>query len=150
MSRRSSLTTLLAAGGAAVALALSAVPAQAAPYSGGNYGAYGMEGQYPTVSSCAGTFQQVGATRYAEGMALKYFYSSRCGSFARIENSRANCAAVLERSNSGAGRADGWVSETVDPGINYAYSKIGSNLNGRVSRALLTCDGHVWAQTAWY
>ncbi|MGW2175780.1 hypothetical protein ACWC1C_35160 [Streptomyces sp. NPDC001705] len=150
MSRRSSLTTLLAAGGAAAALALSAVPAQAAPYSGGNYGAYGMEGQYPTVSSCAGTFQQVGATRYAEGMALKYFYSSRCGSFARIENSRANCAAVLERSNSGAGRADGWVSETVDPGINYAYSKIGNNLNGRVSRALLTCDGHVWAQTAWY
>ncbi|MFG2683251.1 hypothetical protein [Streptomyces sp. NPDC048392] len=44
MSRRS-LTTLLAAGGAAAVLALSTVPARAAPYSGGNYGAYGMEGQ---------------------------------------------------------------------------------------------------------
>ncbi|WP_399881305.1 hypothetical protein ACGH7X_03025 [Streptomyces sp. BBFR51] len=149
MSRRS-LTTLLAAAGAAAALTLSAVPAQAAPHSGGNYGAYAMEGQYPTVGGCAGTFHQVGATRYAEGMALKYFYSDTCGSFARIENSRSNCAAVLERSNSGAGRADGWVSETVDAGIDYAYTKIGGNLHGRVSRALLTCDGHVWTQTGWY
>lgn len=150
MSRRRSLTTLLAAGGAAAVMALASVPAQAAPHSGGNYGAYGMEGQYPTVSSCSGTFRQVGATRYAEGMALKYFYSGKCGSFARIENSRPNCAAVLERSDSGAHRADGWVSETVDSGITYAYTQIGNNLNGRVSRALLTCDGHVWAQTGWY
>ncbi|WP_406497526.1 hypothetical protein OHB06_45555 [Streptomyces sp. NBC_01604] len=149
MSRRS-FTTLLATSGAAAVLALTPVSAQAAPFQGGNYGAYGMEGQYPTISSCSGTFGQVGATRYAEGMALKYFYSSKCGSFARIENSRANCAAVLERSDSGAGRADGWVSETVDPGITYAYTKIGNNLNGRVSRALLACDGHVLAQTGWY
>ena len=90
-----------------------------------------MEGQYPAVSGCAGTFKQAGPTRYAEGMALKYFYSARCGSFARIENPRTNCAAVLERSDSGAGRADGWGSETADPGIDYAYSKIGNNLNGR-------------------
>ncbi|MFI6931971.1 hypothetical protein [Streptomyces sp. NPDC050287] len=149
MSRRS-LTTLLAAGGAAAVLALTQVSAEAASFQGGNYGAYGMEGQYPTVSSCAGTFQQVGATRYAEGMALKYFYSSKCGSFARIENSRANCAAVLQRSNSGTGRVDGWVSETVDPGINYAYTKIGNNLDGRVSRALLACDGHDLVFTNWY
>ncbi|MEU0477345.1 hypothetical protein ACFW5S_34045 [Streptomyces olivaceus] len=92
----------------------------------------------------------MGSTRYAEGTALKYFCSDKCGSFARIENSRANCAAVLERSGSGAGRADGWVSETVAPGIDYAYSKIGNNLNGRVSRALLACDGRVRAQTGWY
>ncbi len=149
MSRRT-LTTLLAAGGAAVALALAAVPAPAAPYSGGNYGAYAREGRYPTVSGCAGTFRQVGATQHAEGMALKYYYSGSCGSFARVENSRANCAAVLERSDSGTGRADGWVSETVDPGLTYAYTKIGNNLSGRVSRALLTCDGHIWAQTPWY
>jgi hypothetical protein len=149
MSRRS-LTTLLAAGGAAAVLALTQVSAHAASFQGGNYGAYGMEGQYPTVSSCAGTFQQVGATRYAGGMALKYFYSSKCGSFARIENSRANCAAVLQRSNSGTGRVDGWVSETVDPGINYAYTKIGNNLNGRVSRALLACDGDDLVFTNWY
>jgi hypothetical protein len=92
----------------------------------------------------------VGATRYSEGMALKYFYSAKCGSFARIENSRANCAAVLQRSNSGTGRVDGWVSETVDSGINYAYTKIGNNLNGRVSRALLSCDGHDAVVTNWY
>jgi hypothetical protein len=148
--RRRSLQTLLATGGAAALVALTPLAAQAAPHSGGNYGAYAFEGQYPTVSSCSGTFRQVGPTRTAEGMSLKYFYSDKCGSFARIENSRANCAAVLERSNSGAGRADGWVSETVDSGINYAYTKIGSNLNGRVSRALLTCDGHILANTNWY
>ncbi|CAL9345729.1 hypothetical protein [Streptomyces sp. enrichment culture] len=150
MSRRP-LRTLLAAGGAAAVMALlPTTSVHAAPYSGGNYGAYAREGQYPTVSGCAGTFRQVGATRYAEGMALKYFYSATCGSFARIENSRTNCEAVLERSDNGVGRSDGWVSETVDAGITYAYTKIGNNLNGRVSRALLACDGHVWAQTGWY
>ncbi|MFJ5260307.1 hypothetical protein ACIQAC_07490 [Streptomyces sp. NPDC088387] len=148
--RSRSLTTLLAASGAAAVMALASVPAQAASFSGGNYGAYGNEGQYPTTSFCNGTFNQVGATQFHSGMALKYFYSSKCGSFARIENSRANCAAVLQRSNSGAGRVDGWVSETVDPGINYAYSKMGNNLNGRVSRAVLSCDGHDLAWTAWY
>ncbi|MGA5899169.1 hypothetical protein [Streptomyces venetus] len=149
MSRRS-ITTLLAAGGAAAVLALLPTSAQAAPYSGGNYGAYGMEGQYPTTSFCTGTFRQVGATKYAEGMALKYFYSDKCGSFARIENSRANCAAVLQRSNGGVGRVDGWVSETVDPGITYAYTQMGNNLNGRVSRAVLSCDGHDLVATGWY
>ncbi|CAL9656641.1 hypothetical protein SUDANB176_06819 [Streptomyces sp. enrichment culture] len=149
MGRRS-LRTLLAAGSAAALTALLPTSAQAAPYSGGNYGAYAREGQYPAVSGCSGTFRQIGPTRHAENMALKYFYSDACGSFARIENSRANCAAVLERSNNGAHRADGWVSETVDPGITYAYTMIGNNLHGRVSRALLACDGHVLAETGWY
>ncbi|GHG99818.1 hypothetical protein [Streptomyces lanatus] len=148
--RRRTLQTLLATSGAAAMLALTPFTAQAAPHSGGNYGAYGFEGQYPTVGGCAGSFRQVGPTKTADGMSLKYFYSDRCGSFARIENSRANCAAVLERSNSGAARADGWVSETVDAGINYAYTKIGNNLSGRVSRALLACDGHALASTNWY
>ncbi|MEU1852468.1 hypothetical protein ABZ499_25155 [Streptomyces sp. NPDC019990] len=149
MSRRS-IRTLLAAGGAAAVLALLPTSAQAAPHSGGNYGAYGMEGRYPTTSFCSGTFRQIGATTYAEGMALKYFYSDKCGSFARIENSRANCAAVLQRSDSGAGRVDGWVSETVDAGIDYAYTQMGNNLNGRVSRAVLSCDGHDLVATGWY
>ncbi|EGX54865.1 hypothetical protein SZN_35802 [Streptomyces zinciresistens K42] len=148
---RRSLRTLLTAAGAAIALlTLSPATAQAQAFSGGNYGLYSWEGQYPTVGGCAGTFRQVGPTRTAGAMSLKYFYSDRCGSFARIENSRANCAAVLERSNNGVGRADGWVSETVDPGINYAYTMIGVNLDGRVSRALLTCDGNVLTWTDWY
>ncbi|MEU2322208.1 hypothetical protein ACFY7X_28485 [Streptomyces althioticus] len=149
MSRRS-LRTLLAAGGAAAVMALlPATAVHAAPYSGGNYGAYAREGQYPTVSGCAGTFRQVGSRTF-EGMALKYYYSDACGSFARIENARVNCAAVLERSDSGAGRADGWVSETVDASLDYAYTKIGNNLNGRVSRAILACDGHALVNTGWY
>ncbi|MFI6013231.1 hypothetical protein ACIBAG_31185 [Streptomyces sp. NPDC051243] len=148
--RRRPIQTLLATGGAAALLALTPLTAHAAPHQGGNYGAYAYEGQYPTVGGCAGTFRQVGPTKTAAGMSLKYFYSAKCGSFARIENSRANCAAVLERSNSGAGRADGWVSETVDAGINYAYTKIGNNLDGRVSRALLACDGHALTTTGWY
>ncbi|MEV6591500.1 hypothetical protein [Streptomyces acidicola] len=55
-----------------------------------------------------------------------------------------------ERSDNGTGRADGWVSETVDSGVTYAYTKIGNNLGGRVSRALLACDGHALTGTAWY
>ncbi|MFC5220207.1 hypothetical protein [Streptomyces coerulescens] len=148
--RRRTLQTLLATSGAAAMLALTPVTAGAEPFSGGNYGAYGFEGQYPTVGGCTGTFRQVGPTKTAAGMSLKYFYSARCGSYARIDNSRTNCAAVIERSNNGAGRADGWVSETVDSGIDYAYTKIGNNLSGRVSRALLTCDGHLLTHTNWY
>jgi hypothetical protein len=149
MSRRS-LKTVLAASGAAAVMALMPTAAQSASYSGGNYGAYGMEGLYPTHSSCAGTFRQIGPTQFAGSMALKYFYSDSCGSFARIENSRPGCVAVLQRSNDGVGRVDGWVSESVDPGINYAYTKLGNNLHGRVSRALLSCDGHDLVPTPWF
>ncbi|MGW0331502.1 hypothetical protein ACWD0J_06410 [Streptomyces sp. NPDC003011] len=34
--------------------------------------------------------------------------------------------------------------------IDYACTKLGNNLNGRVPRALLVCDGHDLAWTAWY
>ncbi|MEW2049509.1 hypothetical protein AB0916_28755, partial [Streptomyces sp. NPDC005476] len=64
MSRRS-LRTLLAAGGAAAVMALLPASAQAQPFSGGNYGAYGNEGQYPTTNFCTGTFRQIGATQLA-------------------------------------------------------------------------------------
>ncbi|MBA2812814.1 hypothetical protein E0500_037225 [Streptomyces sp. KM273126] len=101
-------------------MALTPPTAQAAPFQGGNYGAYGFEGLYSTHARCAGSFRQTGPTRSAEGISLKYFYSDRCGSFARIENARQNCAAALERSN------------------------------GRVSRALPACDGHALTSTAWY
>ena len=80
----------------------------------------------------------------------RQLYRDLRGSFARIENSRPGCAAVLQRSNNSTGRNDGWVSETVDSGINYAYTQMGNNLNGRVSRAVLSCDGHDLVNTAWY
>ncbi|MFF3286587.1 hypothetical protein [Streptomyces sp. NPDC003023] len=143
MSRRF-MKTVLAAAGAAAVLAVTPFTAQAASYSGGNYGAYAFEGQYPTVGGCSGTFSQK-YVRYAEGMTLRYYYSGSCGSFARIENSRPGCVAVAQRADGG-----GWVSESVDPGITYAYTKIANNLNGRLSRAILSCDGHDLAETPWY
>ncbi|MEU7278133.1 hypothetical protein AB0A69_04980 [Streptomyces sp. NPDC045431] len=136
--------TLLAAAGAVTAVALSPFTAQAASYSGGNYGAYAYEGSYPTVSGCSGTFA-LKYTTGASGITLKYFYSSKCGSFARIENAPQGCVAVAQRADGG-----GWVSESVDPGINYAYTKIANNLNGRLSRAILSCNGHDLASTPWY
>jgi len=142
MSRRL-LKTVLAAAGAAVVVAVTPFTAQAASYSGGNYGAYAFEGQYPTVGGCTGSFTEK-YTRHAEGMTLRYYYSSRCGSFARIENSRPGCVAVAVRSNGG------WVSESVDPGITYAYTKIANNLNGRLSKAVLSCDGHDLVETPYY
>ncbi|WP_351234995.1 hypothetical protein [Streptomyces sp. NPDC002133] len=87
------------------------------------------EGSYPTISACAGTFSLKFQTSF-EGITLKYFYSGTCGSFARIENARTNCAAVAQRSSGSVARVDGWVSETVDPGINYAYTRIANNLSG--------------------
>ncbi|MGI8781452.1 MAG: hypothetical protein ACR2L8_15035, partial [Solirubrobacteraceae bacterium] len=69
---------------------------------------------------------------------LKYFYSSRCGSFARVENAPRNCRVVLERSSTQF-YWWGWVVETVDPGINYAYTKVANNLQGRLSRSFVQC-----------
>jgi len=130
-------------------VALAAPAAQAAPYQGGNYGLYGMEGFYPTQEPCAGTFRLIHSTTW-NGIRLKYFYSDVCGSFARIENAPQNSSALLQRSDDGRPEADGWVAESVDPGINYAYTMIGNNLHGRVSRAVLVVDGHQVAWTSWY
>ncbi|MGW1884506.1 hypothetical protein [Streptomyces sp. NPDC001970] len=147
--QRRALKTVLATAGAALAVAVSPFTAHAAPFQGGNYGAYAYEGSYPTISACAGTFS-LKFQRSFEGITLKYFYSGKCGSFARIENARTNCAAVAQRSNGSVARVDGWASETVDPGINYAYTKIANNLSGKVSRAVLVCDGHELVNTPWY
>jgi hypothetical protein len=46
------------------------------------------------------------------------------------------------------------VQETVDPGINFAYTMVGNNLSGRLSRAALACGPSaprkVIARTSWY
>jgi len=44
-----------------------------------------------------------------------------------------------------------WVAETVDAGIDYAYTMVGNNFSGRVSRGALACgNGQVLARTSWY
>jgi hypothetical protein len=125
------------------ALLLAAAPsANAAPYQGGNYGAYQYEGLYPTTSGCAGTFREIYRLQTSgprgASATLILFYSSRCGAFARIENVHDPVDVIvdvrLNRSNSGAHTANGYVGETPD-GLSYAYTKIGNDLSGRVAQA---------------
>jgi hypothetical protein len=135
--------------------ALTPLQAQAAPIQSVGYGTLPNEGLYPEQTSCSGRYYQPGvpggATKTAvyggRTITLKYFYSPGCGSFARIENAPQGCAAHSNRlTDSGIV----WVLETVDPGINYAYTKVINNLNGRQSKAVLFCDNQRLAETAWY
>ncbi|MFG3497394.1 hypothetical protein [Streptomyces sp. NPDC047928] len=126
------------------------------------YGRYAYEGVYPGSTPCSGRYYLPsdvpgGATRsvsYAgRTVTLKYYYNGGCGSFARIENAPTDCEAYLDRSDDGGAT---WVnvSEQVESGLNYAYTKMGNNLNGRYSRAALVCGlgstGVVLARTNWY
>ena len=127
------------------------------------YPYYQYEGLYPTQTPCSGRYYRPqvsgGATktviRNGRTITLKYYYHGSCGSHARIENAPSGeCWAYLDRSNDG-GRTWANVTEPVDPGISYAYTKVGNNLNGRVSRAALVCRGSgstflVLARTSWY
>lgn len=128
--------------------------AQASPA----YPYYQYEGLYPTQTPCSGRYYlppvRGGATRTVtyQGwiITLKYYYHGECGSFARIENAPSGqCWAYLDRSNDN-GQTWANVAEPVDPGINFAYTKVGNNLSGRVSRAALVCGGGVLARTNWY
>lgn len=144
----------LAVGAAAAAvLALAgAAAAQATPYHGSGYPAFAYEGRYPEATPCSyGLNQSRTASWAGRSIRLKYFYSGGCGSFARIENAPRDCRVVLDRSTDG-GRSWSWVLETVDPGIDYAYTQVGNNLSGRVSRGALVCgsNGTVVVRTNWY
>ncbi|MDQ1038403.1 hypothetical protein QFZ75_004819 [Streptomyces sp. V3I8] len=89
------------------------------------YGTYANEGLYPESTSCAGG----------------------CGSFARIENAPTNRSTYLDRSDDdGATWAN--TSEPVGAGLTYAYTKIGNNLNGRVSRTALLSPSAATATAA--
>ena len=128
--------------------------AQAASSHGGGYPAFAYEGQFPTVAACSGTFrEQQSRTAVHEGrtVRLKYFYSDKCGSFARIENAPRDCSVFLDR-DADANPSNGWawVRETVDSGDDFAYTKMGNNLNGRLSRGSLVCDNRTLTQTSWY
>ncbi|MFH8693549.1 hypothetical protein ACWGKK_38495 [Streptomyces chartreusis] len=43
-----------------------------------------------------------------------------------------------------------WVLETVDPGIDYAYTKVINSLDGRLSKAVLFCGSQGLAESAWF
>jgi hypothetical protein len=146
------LTSLVAV--AAFAALAIAVPAQAAPSHGPGYPAFAHEGRYPEATPCSYRLQQSRRASWGgRTITLKYFYSGGCGSFARIDNAPRDCVALLDRSTDG-GRTWSWVQETVDPGINFAYTMVGNNLSGRVSRAALACGPSaprkVIARTSWY
>lgn len=148
-----------AIGLATIALALSTVlsgTADAAPSHSTGYPRFTYEGVYPDRTPCSGGFRLVHSTSAnvnGRTISLKYYYSGGCGSFARIDNAPQGCYAWLDRTPyvpSGTPTSWDWVRESVDPGINYAYTQIGNNLNGRVSRAALVCGTTVYARTAWY
>ncbi|RNG19280.1 hypothetical protein [Streptomyces botrytidirepellens] len=144
--------------GAALAFGLAALTpltAEAAAGQSASYGNLPHEGRYSEQTACSGRYTQPnvrgGATKKAvyqgRTITLKYFHNSGCGSFARIENAPQGCAAHSNRLD---GSKIVWVLETVDPGIDYASTKVINNLDGRRSRAVLICDNQTLASTAWY
>jgi hypothetical protein len=146
------------AGVAGIAIAASlglATGAQAAPFdSGAGYPRFAHEGKYPEATGC--TYRLTRSTTGRWGgrtIKLKYFYSGRCGSFARIDNAPRDCSVWLDRTPD-RDTVGGWdyVGETVDRGINFAYTKVGNNLGGRLSRGALVCGPkyYVIARTGWY
>lgn len=119
---------------------------------GPGYPMFEYEGVYPSSTPCRDRFQlQQSTTGTYEGHAitLKYYYHDDCGSFARIDGAPESCAAILDRSTDD-GASWTWVRELVEPGIDFAYTRMGNNLEGRVSRAALACDGQVIVRTEWF
>jgi hypothetical protein len=144
----------VAAGLAALALSPAAAPAH--PFPGPGYPKYANEGRYPEATSCKYRLQARRTATFAgRRITLKYFYNGRCGSFARIENAPRSCRVTLDRSTDG-GRTWSFITETVDRGDDFAYTQVGNNLAGRVSRGALVCDkpgdsfGTVVARTNWF
>jgi hypothetical protein len=143
----------LAGLGLAASLAFAGV-AQAAPFDNAGYPRFAHEGVYPEKSGC-----KYRLTRSAKGVwggrtiPLRYYYSGRCGSFARIDNAPRSCKVWLDRTPD-RDTVGGWdfVGETVDPGLNFAYTKVGNNLGGRLSRGALTCGPRntVIVRTPWF
>jgi hypothetical protein len=150
--RKRTLTVAALAGSLA---AVAPAAADAHPFPGPGYPKYQYEGRYPEATPCKyGLNASRIATLGSRRITLKYFYSGRCGSFGRIENAPRNCRVTLDRSANG-GRTSSFITETVDPGDNFAYTQVGNNLSGRVSRAALVCDtsaddGQVLARTDWF
>ena len=144
----------VAAGLAALALAPAAAPAQ--PFPGPGYPKYANEGRYPRRRP-ASTRSRPTAPRASRGGGSRSS-TPTTGAAARSRGSttrRAPARVTLDRSADG-GRTWSFITETVDPGDNFAYTQVGNNLSGRVSRGALVCDepgssvGTVVARTNWF
>lgn len=126
---------------------------QAAPFNSGGYPRFTYEGLYPEATPCRyNLLQSKTATWSGRNITLKYFYSDGCGSFARIDNAPRDCSVYLDRTRYSY-NVTSWeyVGETVDPGISFAYTQVGNNLAGRLSRGALVCgNGTVVTRTSWY
>lgn len=119
---------------------------------GPGYPMFAYEGMYPDRTPCRGQFELVQSTSgtYQDHViALKYYYHDDCGSFARIEDAPETCAVILDRSTDG-GASWTWIRELVEPGLDFAYTMMGNNLEGRTSRGALVCDGKVIVRTGWW
>jgi hypothetical protein len=143
-----SVATLLVSGSLTFA-----TDAQAAPGHSSGYPRFAYEGRYPESTPCS--YNQVASRTGNWGgrnITLKYFYSSRCGSFARMENapSTGECVVYLHRTLNNNVSNWAWVAETVDAGINFAYTMVGNNLSGRLSRGVVVCGANEIARTNWY
>ncbi|MDT0309346.1 hypothetical protein RM780_20625 [Streptomyces sp. DSM 44917] len=149
---RSFLAGAVAAAGL---VALASPPAQAAASWSASYGELPGEGLYPEETSCSGAYGQPdvpgGATRTAQyngrTLTLRFYYHGDCGAFARVENAPQECSAHINRLE---GNSIVWMRETVDPGLDYAYTMIANNLDGRQARAVLFCGDTALARTEWY
>jgi hypothetical protein len=119
---------------------------------GPGYPMFEYEGLYPSSTPCRGEFQlqqRTTGTYQDREIALEYFYHDDCGSFARIEDAPEDCVVILDRSTD-AGVSWAWVRERVEPGLDFAYTMMGNNLEGRVSRGALVCNGLVIVRTDWW
>jgi hypothetical protein len=116
------------------------------------YPMFEYEGDYPSKTPCRDRFERVqSATGTYQGytITLSHYYHDDCGSYARIDDAPEGCAAFLDRSTDD-GATWAWVSELVEPDLDFAYTKMGNNLEGRVSRGALVCDRQVIVRTGWW
>lgn len=151
------IRTIASVAGLLVSASLAfATDVQAGPTYSGGYPRFAHEGRYPEQTVCgANSFREYEyrtTVRWGgRDILVEYFYSGGCGSYARINNAPRQCAAFLDRTRySNNVKIWDFVAEGVDPGIDYAYTQVGNNLNGRLSRAALVCNGSVITRTPWY
>jgi hypothetical protein len=141
-------------------LALSSVPASAAPYYYGHYGDRPGEGVYPSGNHACGLdgwvqpVKAVAKTYNGRTYTLRLCYKNGVGAYGRLDGAAVNdthCSPFIIR-GSAPGNKTEWagVGETVDGNVNYAYTKVINDLNGYLASATLNCDGVIQAATAWY